>query len=472
MLLEEIRKVFQHCNDVLFYRQTYPDGIELTIVYCRSLCDEQLINEMVLPEMRRVHVESKFATIDDIRMATTAQTQTVDKTDVLINAVFTGKAVIHFPHLNDSISLSIANVPERNTEQSTMDANIRGPRDGLVESLEVNVGLIRKRLPIPQLGLEVTEVGASSQTRVGLLYYKGKISETTLQEIRSRLRSIRNQVDELSSASQLEELISDHPFSLFPLSVYTGRTDFIINCLHKGRFVIMIDGVPGAMIAPASLFLLIKSPEDTHSSYFNANIGQILRLFSLLLSAFLPGFFIALTGYHQDQIPFPLLATVVMTRLGIPLSSPMEMFLVLFLLELFKEAGYRLPSMIGQTLTVVGGLIIGDSAVRAGLISPSLIVIGAISMVAGSTLISQNLTGTIAILRYISLLFASLLGMYGFLLSVLLLVVYVSGLTSFGVPFLAPITPLTLKDMTRAFLTIPRKLGGFVPHYMRRNNKG
>lgn len=472
MHLEELRGLFADCDDVLIYEQEYADGKRAALIYCRSLCVEQLIDELVLPELQRVHAITGFADIEAVRVAASVQSERLNDRNEVSDAVFSGQVVIVFTHLADPLRLSIAGIPQRKTEASNIDVSIRGPKDGLVESLDINAGLIRHRLPTPHLGLDIYRIGTTSRTRVGLLYMKGKIQEPTLREIRSRLSDVQDKMEELSSVVQLEEQISDHPYSVFPLSVYTGRADFIAACLTRGRFAILIEGVPGAMIAPASLYLLIRTPEDAHFNFVTASFGHLLRLLSLLLASFLPSFFIALTGFHQDQIPFPLLATVVVTRLGIPLSGPMEMFLVLFFLELFKEAGYRLPSMIGQTLTVVGGLIIGDSAVRAGLISPSLVVIAAISMVAGSTLISQTLTGTIALLRYVSLLFASVLGMYGFMLSVLFLVVYLSGLTSFGVPFLAPITPLTPKDVLRIFLTLPRKLGSFVPYQLRRHNKG
>ncbi|MBB6733682.1 spore germination protein [Cohnella zeiphila] len=472
MRLEELKELFDRCDDVQFYRQPFPESQDATLVYCRSLSDQQLINELVLPELQNAYAVTRFSEIGAVRAAIGALTEPAEDLDSVGRAVFRGCVIVYFEHLNAALGMSIERIPNRQTEESNMDVSIRGPKDGLVEDLHINVGLIRKRLPTPALGMEEFAVGRNSRTRVGLLYLKGKIQLATLNEIRSRLAEVGPKLEELTSAAQLEESISDHPYSLFPLTVYTGRGDFIAACLNKGRFAILIDGVPGAMIAPSTLFLLLKTPEDTHFSFITANFGQVLRLFSLLLSAFLPSFFIALIGYHQDQIPFPLLSTIVLTRLGIPLSGPMEMFLILFFLELFKEAGYRLPSLIGQTLTVVGGLIIGDAAVRSGLISPGLVVVGAISIVAGSTLISQTLTGTVGVLRYFSLLFASFLGMYGFMLSVLFLVVYLSGLTSFGVPFLAPVTTLTAKDVWHAFWTVPRKLGGFVPIYLRRNNKG
>lgn len=472
MNLNSLQTEFKDCSDVIFYTHPFSADKEVTLVYCCTLCDNKLINDMVLPALIRLWHASAFESVESIDAEKEVTMQLEAEGDSYSSKIFNGYVLLWFPHLGAAFSLCIEDIPNRKTDETNIDVSIRGPKDGLVENIETNVGLIRKRLPTSELALERYTIGAKSHTKVGLLYMKDKLDASILATIQERLAAVQHKLEELSSATQLEEIISDEPYSIFPLTAYSGRADFIVACLMKGRFVILLDGVPGAIIAPASLSLLLKTPEDMHFNYISASFGRLLRTASLIFSIFLPSFFVALTGFHQDQIPFPLLATIVMTRLGIPLSSPMEMFLILLLLETFKEAGYRLPSMIGQTLTVVGGLIIGDAAIRAGLTSPSMVVVAAISIVAGSTLISQTLSGTVSVLRYFSLLFSSILGMYGFMISLLFVTVYLSGLTSFGVPYLAPVTPITFKDMLRAFILLPRKLGGFVPMHLRRKNKG
>lgn len=195
MLLDDIRELFQDCEDVKFYRHVYDDGCEFELVYCLSLVKEQLVNEMVLPELRRLHAATGFDDVEAIRSASTVQIEQLNGLDDVASAVFAGQAIIFFPRLRSSISLSIADIPHRDTEASNIDVSIRGPKDGLVEMLEVNVGLVRKRLPTPRLGLEITKIGKVSRTRVGLLYLKGKIQEETLNEIRSRLQNVRMKLD-------------------------------------------------------------------------------------------------------------------------------------------------------------------------------------------------------------------------------------------------------------------------------------
>lgn len=470
--IQSIADSYSNCDDVKREIVPFTKTNQMTLLYCQALCDEKMISRSILPQIRRLYQQNQLENPEDFENHISLQLSILDQTDVTrTNALlFCGSVLVGFSHIDKIYSIYIPDIPARQTEETNIEVSIRGPKDGLVESIDINYGLIRRRLPVDTVAFETRVIGTKTNTKVGLIYDVEKISEPTLQLIRTKLEQLEGQIEELVSATQLEELISDSPYCLFPLSIYTGRPDYITSCILRGRFALLIDGVPGALIGPITLTMLLKTPEDTHFNFISASFGLLLRIFSLIISIFLPSFYVALTGYHQDQIPFPLLATIVTTRIGVPISTPMEMFLVLTLLETFKEAGFRLPSMIGQTLTVVGGLIIGDAAIRAGLTSPSMVVIAAISIVAGSTLISQTLSGTVSILRYVSVLISSILGMYGFMLSLLLLIVYLSTTTSYGVSYLAPIAPITLKDIGRSFLVFPRKMKAFVPKYLHKKS--
>ncbi|WEK55834.1 MAG: spore germination protein [Candidatus Cohnella colombiensis] len=462
---------YKLCNDITHYNHDFDVNIQITLIYCDAMCERTRIDREVLPELYRLYQLNSFSSIEAIEMDKKIPFDLIEQWEMetLDSLLFSGKIVISFNHLNKGYSLSIANLPNRKTEETNIEVAIRGPKDGLVEDIETNIGLIRKRLPVASVSIEKFSIGTITKTKVGLIYHNDKINKETLTSIRDKLRQTEKKIEELISANQLEELISDAPYTLFPLTVYTGRPDFIASCLLRGRFIVLIDGVPGAMVAPINLFMLLKTPEDTHFNYISASFGRLLRLLSLISSIFLPSFYVALTSYHQDQIPFGLLATITITRFGIPLSVPLEMFLILLLLEIFKEAGFRLPSAIGQTLTVVGGIIIGDAAIRAGLISPTMIVVAAMSIVASSTLVSQTLTGAVSILRFFAVIFSSVLGMYGFMMSLLFFTVYLTKLYSFGVPYLAPISPITMKDIIRSLIMVPSKFKPRIPKYLKKN---
>jgi hypothetical protein len=228
-----------------------------------------------------------------------------------------------------------------------------------------------------------------------------------------------------------------------------------VNALLAGRFVLIIDGNPLTLVGPATFNIIMKSPEDMHFGFLYVSFVRLIRLFSFWMSILLPGLWVALTAFHQDQIPFQLMATVASSRQGLPFSAQMEMFILLLLLEIFREAGVRLPSAIGQTLTVIGALVIGDAAIRAGLVSPSVVVVGSITAVMGVTLVNQTLSSIVSVLRFFMFLISSFIGMYGLILAMILLLFYMSRIKSFGVPYLAPISPLNSKDILKAYVRLP-----------------
>lgn len=288
-------------------------------------------------------------------------------------------------------------------------------------------------------------------------------NEEIVKTIEEKLKKIK--VENVYSGKQLMEFI-DKKVSFFPRYDYTGRPDFIVQSLLTGRVAILIDGIPFSIITPANLFLLFKSAEDVEYTFFYNFIERFFRITGFMLSILLPGFWVAITSFHQNQLPLSLLATVVQSRLGIPLSPAFEAFIMLFLFELFREAGLRLPTSIGQTLSVVGGLIIGDAAIRAGIASPAMMVIMASSVVAGFTLINQTLIGALTILRFFVLILSSLLGFFGFFLSIFFFGLYLSSIRIYGIPYLAPFDTTSGKSMFETFFKVPFLLYNKRPRFL------
>ncbi|WP_280206886.1 spore germination protein [Brevibacillus sp. AY1] len=230
----------------------------------------------------------------------------------------------------------------------------------------------------------------------------------------------------------LEQKLSDQSFSLFPLLDYTGRPDYAIYMLVEKKVLVLVDGSPVALIGPTTLMEQIKSPEDDQYPIIYVWSERILRLGGIWIAIFLPGFWIALSAYNIEEFPFQLLATVTQGRMGLPFSAPMELFGILFIFEFLREAGARLPKTVGQTLALVGALIIGDASIRAGITSPSMLFIGSLTVVASFTLINQSLSGAVTVARFLVFFLAAILGMFGFIMSILIIVYYLSTLTSLG----------------------------------------
>lgn len=216
-----------------------------------------------------------------------------------------------------------------------------------------------------------------------------------------------------------------------------------------------MEGAPTAVIGPANLTLLLKTPEDFYIPFYMGSFGLLFRFAGLIISLLLPGFWIALASFNIEQLPYPFVATISLSRIGLPMPAPLEGFLMIALFELFREAGERLPKAVGQTVAVVGGIVVGDAAIRAGLASTTFLVIAAITAVSSFTLVNQSLVGTVSIIRLFVMLCSSTLGMYGFILSIIAIVLYLSSLESFGIPYLSPLSPIRWKDITMALLRKP-----------------
>jgi spore germination protein KA len=448
---QTLRDHFSNCKDVAILTSTIQPAktasgtLTLLFVYCEELCDTQIMKQVIFPMFREMCREYPCQSVEEIETNKLMPMELLGK-EVLIDNLnyhlFSGDLLVYFQEADILYSLTLANPPNRNPEEPNTEVSIRGPKDGFIEEISKNVALIRKRIKSHKLFYEQFIVGTRSQTKVGLMYIGDIANREMINEVKKRLLNLN--IDSITSTNQIEELIGDRRFSLFPLFSYTGRPDFAANCLLNGRFIILVDGAPTVIIGPGNLLFLLNTSEDTVTSPVFVIFQRLLRLMGISAAIYLPGFWVSLLAFHQDQIPFTLLATVVLSRQGVPLPAPLEMFIMVGLFEIFKEAGMRLPLAIGQTLSVVGGLIIGQSAVNAGLSTPGSLVVAAISVITTFTLVNQNLSGVVTLLRFIVLASSSILGLFGFIASLFLLLTYTANLTIFGIPYLTPLSPPTM----------------------------
>ncbi|MFE5318202.1 spore germination protein [Paenibacillus sp. NPDC056579] len=458
---QNLRTFFSKSADVKIHLHTLgepPNLHKVLLIYCEGMADTKPINDYVLPaletslkvqvpEGEERHLPEKILDLASISL---------DRFEDAVTLIYSGHLVLFFTAERELYSLDVANLPHRTPEESSTEVSVKGPRDAFTEELSMNVALVRKRLRSNNLCNESFVVGRRSKTRVSLLYMDDVIRPAIVEEARQRLQSL--DIDALFGSSQLEELLADTKYPLFPMFDYIGRPDFIADCLVRGRFAIVVDGSPMAIIGPANLTLLIKSPEDLYLPFYFVVLERILRIMGLFISILLPGFWVAVSSFNLDQIPFPLLATIVSSKLGLPVSGALDFYFMLGLFELFREAGLRLPRAVGQTVAVVGGLIVGDAAIRAGITAPTTLVISAITSVASFTLVNQSLNGTVSVLRIFILTFSSMLGMYGFFLSILATVLYLSVQRSFGASYLSPLSPPIFREWLQALLTKPLRL--------------
>ncbi|CAG7601213.1 Spore germination protein XA [Paenibacillus solanacearum] len=430
-LFEELNGMIRHCQDIAT-EQLGSDGQSITLYFQPKLVDMNRIREYFMPEL--VHMLSGSGkSIDDLLEENGAKP--VDHPDLGIEEcayyLFSGMLLVYFEDVHRLYSINFANMPHRQPEESALEPSIRGARDGFVEELDTNIALIRKRLTTADLRVTYYESSGTTPTRLALLHFKDRVPLSSLHLIQRRLECIGD-TNLVGGMSRLEEAVSGNRYSVLPLSNFTGKPDYAAECLVRGKFLVFMEGSPTAMIAPVTLSELFVSSEDSNFSYHAAIANRLLRIMAAFITVFSPGVFISLLMYNQDQIPFQLLATIGISRLGLPISAFVEMLLSLFLLDLLREAGARLPRATGSTITVVGGIIIGDAALRAGILSPSMTFLAAVAIVSGSTLVNLNLQSTTRIMRLFVLILSALCGIYGTIIALFYMLVYAINTDSFG----------------------------------------
>lgn len=457
-LRKKLEDLFANAKDV--HIQTYSfdntGQAEVTLAFSEGMTDSKTISEVVLPELHR-----KFASTGGFKDDGSSRPVNLpleplaemEAEGTIVDLIFEGNLLIAFSNIEKLYMMDISNPPQRTPEESSTEISIKGPRDGFTENLATNIALIRKRIRCKTLVCEVVKLGVRTRTKIALLYISDIITPQYPNIVRERLSRIH--VDGILGTGQLEELIVDQKRSLMPLLDYTGRPDFVAGALLTGRFAIIVDGNPIVLLGPTNFSLQIKSPEDFHFQFAYTSFSRIVRLMSLMFTILLPAAWVSLIAFNQDQLPFRMVATVTVARLGLPLPAQLELFLMLVLLEIFREAGMRMPMTIGSTLTVVGGLIIGDAAVRAGLVSPSSVVVGALTAVCSYTLVNQSLNMGVSLIRFALFFISCFFGMYGLIIGFIGFVFYLSRLRSFGLPYLSPFSPPLFSEWPASFLRLP-----------------
>ncbi|MFD0695580.1 spore germination protein [Paenibacillus sp. GCM10027628] len=471
---QHFREWFAKSADVVLKSYRLSDTNQapnVLLMYCEGMSKIDQIEHVVLPQLHAMFTDELNLEISRLDVNTMLQLEEITGPNLMESLtvrLYQGQLLLFFEDTQLVYALNIASPPNRSPEESSTETSIKGPRDAFTEDITTNIALVRKRLLTRSLCCEKMEVGKRSHTAVALLYMDDIMDMNMITEVRQRLLAL--DVDGLISSAQLEERVSGRKAPIFPLVDYAGRPDYVTDCLLRGRFVIMVDGSPMVLIAPANLMLILKSPEDVHFPFYYVAFERILRIGGLIVSMLLPGFWIALSAFNIEQLPFPLVATISSSRLGLPLSGPMDIIIMLVLFELFREAGMRLPKVVGQTVTVVGGLIVGDAAIRAGITSPTTLVVTSISTISMYTLVNQSLSGTVTVLRILILVISAIFGIFGFMLALMGVILYLSTLESFGVPYLSPLSPPQFGEMVASLLAKPWSKLKRRPHSLNPND--
>lgn len=387
--------------------------------------------------------------------------------DTVAKKLVNGYCVVLFPGTG-AIAFEIKTSVSRGPGAPEVENTVKGPKDAFVETIRINTSLIRRHLRTPDLRIYGTTVGRRSQTNVAVVWVKGITNPSLVDRMKARLGSI--DIDGFLSPSAVEEYVTGSRATAFPLMQYTERADRFCQGLLDGRVGLLVDGLPLAYLAPADLGMLMDSPEDRSRDYVSASCIRVLRYAALLVSLLLPGCFVAMAVYHQEMIPLPLLRSLIESKQNVPFSTTMEVLGLLIAFELLQESGIHLPQAVGQSVSTIGGIVVGTAAVEAGLISPAALIVVSIAGVCGFVLPNRDLAEAVRVWRFGIALLGAAAGLFGVTAGFLALVVHLAGLTCLEVPYLAPFSQARDPGILRWRLAL-RKYRNALLHPLDRRNQ-
>jgi spore germination protein KA len=445
-----LKKIFHNCSDIVFRELVLEneEKIHAQIVHIDGITDKNTIHDNIMSSLlHKFHllqtngVLKPDARLSQIKYSLISIANIKESSDIekVIDAILNGETVILLDGTAVCLFASTKGGEVRPVSEPATESVVRGPRQGFTENLRTNTSLVRRIIKTPELKMETFIAGTKTKTNIVVAYIDSVANEDVIKEVRHRIKKIN--IDSILDSAYVEELIEDNPYSPFPQIAHTERPDKAAAELLEGRVVILVDGSPFVLMVPTVFIQFLQSSEDYYERYIFSFAVRIIRYFVFVVALILPSAYIAITTYHQEMLPTPLLISVAGAHEGVPFPSFIEAILMEITFEALREAGVRLPKPVGQAVSIVGALVIGEAAVSAGIVSPPMVIVVALTAIASFAIPAFNIAISIRMLRFPLMIISGVLGFYGIMLGLVAILIHVCSLRSFGVPYLTPIAP-------------------------------
>jgi len=477
--LQQIKADLNKCSDVV-YREFFfaqNERIRLALIYIDGLADPDRISDQIMRALAlevplvvsgRAITKAGAPEFIKERGLCIPQLKETDQLRDIIHAILSGDTVLLVDGYAAALLNGVRGREARPVGETETEPTVRGSRESFVETLRVNTALIRRKIKSSNLKIESLRIGEISDTDVALVYIEGIVNENLVAEVKSRLERI--EIDAVLESGYIEELIEDNPWSIFPTINHTEKPDRVAAMLLEGRVAIMVDGTPTVLTLPNLFVEYLQTPQDYYERSLVATAIRLIRYIAMIISLILPSLYIAITSFHHELLPTFLLLGIVAHREVVPFPIFFEVFIIEVAFEILREAGNRLPQVIGPVVSIGAALLLGEAAVREGIIAASTVFIVVFAGLAAYAF-AYSASMSFRLLRFALMVLSGTLGLFGLISGITFIVIHMCTLRSFGVPYMSPLAPTTGADLADVVYRAPWWATLSRPRLMTRKNK-
>lgn len=438
-----LERALEHSGDIVKNMFFTSDGTtRAVVIYVDGMTDAQTVQDFVIRPLLCVNLreecgaEKNLLSFVENHVIETVDWKNDEDYEEILTDILAGNTILLVEGCEKAISLSTKHFPTRGVGETQQEMVIRGPKDSFTENFRTNTALIRRRIRDSRLKMEHTMVGERSKTDLAICYMEDLVEPELLKRVRKQVEELS--LDGIFDGGTVEQLMEENPWTPFPQFQHTERPDKAASGLLEGRIVLVVDNSPGVLILPVTYQMFFQTGDDYYTRFEVASFARILRFIGAIFAIGFPGLYVAIAGFHTEMLPSTFLFSIALARTGIAIPVVLEVLLMEFQFEILREAGIHIPGQLGGTIGIVGGLIVGQAAVEAGLVSTIVVIVVSFTAIASFMVPSESFGAVFRLLKFVFIIAAAIWGIYGYLLVFTALLFHLSQLESFGIPYMLP----------------------------------